>query len=653
MKLISAFLFLLGIGAFLFSFTSRPDQDDLLATALESAQANYQQGVDAFLQSSAQYLSAARAFEQQALPAEKLQATHLQTREAFKRVEYLLEYLDHEAIKLSLNGAPLPSLVPKIPEIKIIEPSGLQLLDELMFLEDPAEVPEEILEQVGMLHEELTELLPYLGSTRLQHRFLFEAARQEIVRIFTLGLTGFDTPGGSAQAVRENEVALQAVYAGLKGYLPAIETRDEALADDLSMLFEEAIAYLQAHSDFETFDRLHFLKAYTNPLYEKLLEVHQALEIETIDEVQNRPQPFHYEATNLFGNDFLNVDYYANIPGAKTNEKRIELGRLLFFDPILSENNERACASCHNPQLAFTDGLDKSLAMNGEGKINRNAPTVINSVYAERYFYDLREPVLERQIKHVVLDPKEFSTDFLAIEKKLKQSETYRRLFAEAYAEYPNYQLSKWSLSDALARYISFLSGFNSPFDQYVRGERKAIEPAVARGFNLFMGKAACGTCHFAPSFNGLVPPFYAESESEVLGVPEKPDTLNPVLDPDLGRFASSRPQDEAYFYQHAFKTTTVRNVALTAPYMHNGVYQSLDEVVDFYNRGGGAGMGMDLPHQTLPPDPLGLSPEEMSDLVAFMEALTDTTGMTQVPTQLPSFEGHPEWNGRPIGGAY
>ncbi len=86
---------------------------------------------------------------------------------------------------------------------------------------------------------------------------------------------------------------------------------------------------------------------------------------------------------------------------------------------------------------------------------------------------------------------------------------------------------------------------------------------------------------------------------------------------------------------------------------MHNGVYQSLDEVVDFYNRGGGAGMGMDLPHQTLPPDPLGLSPEEMSDLVAFMEALTDTTGMTQVPTQLPSFEGHSEWNGRPIGGAY
>jgi cytochrome c peroxidase len=197
------------------------------------------------------------------------------------------------------------------------------------------------------------------------------------------------------------------------------------------------------------------------------------------------------------------------------------------------------------------------------------------------------------------------------------------------------------------------LSSFNSPFDQYVRGERKELPEAAKRGFNLFMGKAACGTCHFAPSFNGLVPPFYEESESEVLGVPSTPGSENLVIDPDLGRLESSRPQDEAYFYAFSFKTPTVRNAALTAPYMHNGVYETMEEVIDFYNKGGGLGMGIDIPHQTLPDAPLNLNEGEVKDLIAFMEALTDTTGMTNIQLELPKFEGMSELNKRMSGGYY
>jgi cytochrome c peroxidase len=167
------------------------------------------------------------------------------------------------------------------------------------------------------------------------------------------------------------------------------------------------------------------------------------------------------------------------------------------------------------------------------------------------------------------------------------------------------------------------------------------------------MGKAACGTCHFAPTFNGTVPPGYSESESEVLGVPSVNTTDNPPIDPDLGRLGNRHPRDEAEIYRHSFKTVTVRNVTLTAPYMHNGVYNTLEEVVDFYNRGGGAGMGMDLPFQTLPFSELNLNEGEVADLVAFMETLTDTTGMTKMPAVLPKFEDNEEWNTRKIGGEY
>jgi cytochrome c peroxidase len=171
--------------------------------------------------------------------------------------------------------------------------------------------------------------------------------------------------------------------------------------------------------------------------------------------------------------------------------------------------------------------------------------------------------------------------------------------------------------------YIRSLARWNSPFDRYARGETDALDPAARRGFNLFMGKAACATCHFPPAFNGVVPPRYIETESEVLGVPEKFPATPLVLDPDPGRgIVHLNP-----IFQNAFKTPTVRNVALTAPYMHNGSMETLEDVMDFYNAGGGAGLGLDVPNQTLPTDSLGLTRREMDDVIAFMKALTDTTG--------------------------
>ena len=157
-----------------------------------------------------------------------------------------------------------------------------------------------------------------------------------------------------------------------------------------------------------------------------------------------------------------------------------------------------------------------------------------------------------------------------------------------------------------------------------------AISPSERRGFNLFMGKAACATCHFPPLFGGTLPPAFQESEPEVIGVP-RAKTRRTVVDGDPGVFGL----DSLPLHRHAFKTPSVRNVALTAPYMHNGAFRTLREVVDFYDRGGGNGGGMLLPNQTLSAERLRLSAREKRDLVAFLRALTDS-GHTEPETRTP-----------------
>ena len=141
------------------------------------------------------------------------------------------------------------------------------------------------------------------------------------------------------------------------------------------------------------------------------------------------------------------------------------------------------------------------------------------------------------------------------------------------------------------------------------------------RGFNLFMGKAKCATCHFLPLFNGLVPPEFTETESEILGTPATKDTLQPVLDKDKGKINFTK----SAVHEFAFKTPSLRNIELTSPYMHNGVFDTLEEVMDFYNKGGGSGLKIAPTYQTLPSDKLNLSKKEISDIIAFMKTLTDT----------------------------
>lgn len=569
-------------------------------------------------------------------------------RESYKSLEYLLAYTDPSFVTEYINGAPLPSLEKNTFAPLVIEPHGLQVIDELMSDTDDDSFRNKTGKQVDMM---ITACESYYPKKVYSHQ-VFEAARSGLIRIYTLGLTGFDVPG-TDHALSDAVTGLETMREDLLLFRPALQEISKPASDSLYSSFENCLKFMNSQKSFDKLDRFSVFKDHIDPLYRILGHAHYLLGYEMPHEVSAAPAAVNYQAGGLFDPSFLNASYYVAVPHDVINSKTSALGRLLFFDPVLSSNRQRACASCHDPAKAFTDGKPKSEAFDHAGTVSRNAPVLVNCVYSDRYFHDMRARDLTDQMEHVITNSKEFNTEWDEIVATLNQSKTYRELFAEAFGSEPETSIDAQNIRFAMASFISGLQGFHSRFDLLVRNEMQVLtkeDKAIVRGFNLFMGKAACGTCHFAPVFNGTVPPFYTESESEVLGVPENPAEPKPVLGEDRGR-GKAHLKEQLAFYMYSFKTPTVRNIALTAPYMHNGVYPDLESVMDFYNKGGGAGIGINLPHQTLSSEPLNLNKKEIADIIDFMKALTDSP--FTAPDSLPPFESRPEWNSRKIGGVY
>ncbi len=565
-------------------------------------------------------------------------------RKSYKKIEHFIDHYDSLKVKYYINGAPLAKTEEHANLPNLIEAQGLQMLDELLY-EDEIDW-KELKRQIKLLHKHSIEIAKTHQQKTYHERFYFEAARRQIIRIFTLSLTNFDTPG-SGNGIAESLVSLQSLNNYFKMHKPAFANKSQSLYKQLIFLFDSSTTYLKECSNFDYFDHLHFYKNYLQPLYQQLLTCHKILGIKTIDELSNLPQTVQYQSPHIFSNHFLNAGFYASTQSRNISKQRADLGRLLFFDPALSSNNLGACASCHLPEKAFTDGLKKSKGLVSNSLLKRNSPTVINAVYADRYFWDLEESDLAKQIEKVVVNHKEMGISFPEIVAKLNQSKTYENYFNECY---PEMGIDKWSITNAIINYLLTLNSFNSPFDRYVRGEINTLEEPVIRGFNLFMGKAACATCHFPPTFSGLVPPIFYETESEVLGVPSSKDKENPELDEDLGRYMNGRRKEYFDNYKNSFKTPSIRNVELTGPYMHNGVFDTMEEVVEFYNNGGGLGLGIEVPNQTLAGDSLHLTKLEQQDLISFMKALTDTLHLNSKPVSLPLFADD-ELNKRSVGG--
>ena len=384
--------------------------------------------------------------------------------------------------------------------------------------------------------------------------------------------------------------------------------------------FARAEQYLRAHPDFESFDRLAFIVEYATPAANALDNLRAAVVSTPI----RMPRGWRSDVASVYSAGAFDPRAYANSSAPPPTAAIVALGERLFNEPLLSGTGTRSCASCHVPSLAFSDRLAKAANVHGAaaGTVFRNTPTLINAGLQPAQFADERAVTLEDQVIEVLRSPAEMGGSVEHAADTLAHDESYRREFGIAFGAAPMTAVTPLRVREALAAYVRSLVALHSRFDQAVQGNENALTSQERRGFSLFMGKGACGTCHFAPLFSANTPPIYLSSDVEVIGTPASP--LRPAIpDADSGRARI----DHLPAHWRAFKTPSLRNVALTAPYMHHGAFATLDQVIAFYDAGGARGAGARIANQTLSADSLHLTTEERAAIVAFLGALTDTAG--------------------------
>ena len=341
----------------------------------------------------------------------------------------------------------------------------------------------------------------------------------------------------------------------------------------------------------------------------------------------------------------LGLDEFIPIPeiNPRTADK-IELGRQLFFDKRLSRDGTVACATCHVPERAFTDGKVVAIGVKG-GQGKRNVPTILNRAYGQSFFWDGRVKALEDQPLVAITNPKEMDLPLPELEKRLSklrelqglhglqrlvrshevkgaerlhqfqkldglhEGESYRKRFEGAFGEKP----TAHNAAKALATFVRTLLSGNSAFDRFEHGNQAALSDAAKRGLQIFRGKGNCIACHSGP--------LLSDEDFHNTGVSWGKEPL------DLGRYeVTKRDADRG-----RFKTPSLRNVALTAPYMHDGSLATLEEVVEFYTKGANPNANLDREIR-----PLSLPTEEKADLVSFLMSLTGAA-QTSRPSSEPS----------------
>jgi cytochrome c peroxidase len=304
---------------------------------------------------------------------------------------------------------------------------------------------------------------------------------------------------------------------------------------------------------------------------------------------------------------------------AQTPEK-IELGKMLFFDRRLSGDGTMSCATCHIPEMGFSDGQAISLSY-PTTKNWRNSPTLINVAFSKFLFHDGRAETLEDQALFPMMSSFEMNQNLDFVEEEIRSVPEYLKLFKEVFG---TDDITRERMAMAIAAFERTLISHNAPIDSYLNGDKNALSPLAQKGLDIFMGKGKCADCHFGVNL--------IDNTFHALNVPEHPDfqtdprvaatrrfvaKLNHydnyrTLKEDPGRYLITKDKKD----WRAFKTPSLRDISKTGPYMHNGIFETLNEVIDFFNQGGG------LNNTVL--KPLGLNAEEKKDLKIFLvEALS------------------------------
>lgn len=548
---------------------------------------------------------------------QQIQQAFINARASYKKIECFTEYYFPVFAK-QINGPPIPLADDLDLEVAGPEPKGLQVIEPLLFPKYPLNNQKEVALLIQGLQTAVKELSLAETGTAITDETIFDALIEEMYRLTATGLTGYDCPV-VLSSIPETASALTSITKTIVSYKSYFDLTSKTSFDSAIVLIKNAEIYCNQHKRFNSFDRSFFIRHYLNPLTILICNVKIKYGF------KSNPSPNYYAAINKTGSLFA-ADAFSTSPftdDRKVTEERIAFGRKLFYEKRLSSDNSRSCADCHNPSKGFTDGLPKSIELNGHTALTRNAPTLWNVGYQRNLFMDGRGLNLEHQVILVLSNQKEMNESAQEAALKIISMPLYKAEYDKIYPDATESEAAI-NIANAIACYERTLISFNSRFDKYMRGDTLQLTKREVNGFNIFAGKARCATCHFIPLFNGSKPPRFYYQETEVIGVPLTTDTINTVIDSDEGRFLFTKLP----FQKFSFKTPTLRNIAITGPYMHNGVYQTLEEIMDFYEKGGGKGLKIDPPNETLPFDKLKLTVSETKDVVEFMKALTDTSSI-------------------------
>ncbi len=420
------------------------------------------------------------------------------------------------------------------------------------------------------------------------------------------------------------------------------------LTNDYLTHYDKMIVFVNNQpADHTLFDHYSFIKDYVNPLFainQRLINTYNVISKSYNDFTLNNDPASIFDKGLYTPQNSKGI--YSMVKDTETLGEIKRIGKLLFYDPILSGNNQRSCISCHKSTQYFTDTTRQtSLQFNKQDGLARNTPSLVNVIYNHLLMLDGKHISLQAQGRAVMTNPMEMGGDEKDIVNKVLSCKEYKTAFKKFLKYTPEEKTITFDhIVSAVTFYYADFSNYYAPFDDAMNSN-KPIDNASIKGFNLFMGKARCATCHFVPQFNGVKPP-YISTEFEVLGVPA--DTGATRLSEDRGRF-DVNPANET---MNAFRTGSIRNAEYTKPYMHNGIFTTLEQVIEFYDAGGGAGRKLKVSNQTLSSDSLKLSASEKKELISFIHSLNEKIIFQKIPEKLP-VSSNAGLNVRKVGGEY
>lgn len=568
------------------------------------------------------------------------------SRKALKAADFWVRYMD----PIQYRG--MHGVLPVEWEVEVFEkwePPYRRLSGGLFLVETYMEEPEMHRDSVRSL---LLAAIKSVGAFRQdsnrrqlddQAHFYF-ANRLFLLNLAAIYTTGFECPDSSRIIPELHQMLLDTreIYRSF-----GEESAKHAISSGYDSLYETAISFVAQFQakPYSEFDHFSWIRDFVQPLYSMNAHFIRQNRFRSRSLVD---YALSDAADRIFSKNLYRAQeerpLFRRVPDSIYGEV-VRLGEQLFYDPLLSGNNQRSCASCHLPSHFFTDtSVRTPLNFNRDGRLERNAPSLVNASLNHLLLIDGEHLSLMDQLAAVHSKVDEMNGDVGTTMKEILSCEDYHSRLSKLASHTLNPQPGFEHVAAAIIAYYTAFDTASSAFDDAVNGLAE-LDVHARRGFNLFMGRAQCATCHFPPHFGGIKPP-YSGNEFEVLGVPD--DSTATRLSPDPGRYRQHAVPE----MRNAFRTGSLRNVARTKPYMHNGAFRTLEEVIEFYDLGGGAGKGLDVPGQTLSSDSLRLSNVDKQLLLHFLGKLDDQLDYKPAIPLLPESR-RKDLNRRKAGGVY